>query len=39
MFRAHVLIIRWSKLHYTASGNNKQIGDEHMVLETYRGMK
>ena len=32
MFRAHVLIIRRSKLHYTASGIIKPIGgdDEHM---------
>ena len=26
MFRAHVLIIRWSKLHYTASGIITPIG-------------
>jgi len=26
MFRAHVLIIKRSKLHYTASGINKPIG-------------
>jgi len=47
MFRAHVLIIIMrSKLHYTASGIITPIGvqfwppdDEHMVLETCRGMK
>jgi len=26
MFQAHVLIIRWSKLHYTASGIITPIG-------------
>ena len=26
MFRAHVLIIRWSELHYTASGIITHIG-------------
>jgi len=30
MFRAHVLIIRRSKLYYTASGFIKPVGDEHM---------
>ena len=35
MFRAHVLIIRRSKLHYTASGIITTIS----VLETCRGMK
>jgi len=51
MFRAHVLIIRRSKLHYTASGIIKPIGDclvqvlFHVstcfehVLEICRGMK
>ena len=64
-FEHHVLIIRRSKLYYTASGIIKPIGgrpvhrtatyrcddiicciisfsppdDEHMVLETCRGMK
>jgi hypothetical protein len=51
-FEHHVLIIRTSKLHYTASGIITPIGvmigctmqflppdDEHMVLETCRGMK
>jgi len=33
-FEHHVLIIRRSKLHCTASPD-----DEHMVLETCRGMK
>jgi len=45
MFRAHVLIIRRSKLYYTASGIITPVGmmippdDEHMMLETCRGMK
>ena len=33
MFQAHVLIIRRSKLHYTASGIVTPIGD-HLVHET-----
>jgi len=36
MFRAHVLIIRRSKLHYTASGIITPVAH---VLETCRGMK
>jgi len=51
MFRVHVLIIRRSKLYYTASGIFTPIGvqrlynviltsdDERMVLEKCRGMK
>ena len=47
-FEHHVLIVRRSELYYTASGIITPIGgrpvhrlrdDEHMVLETYRGMK
>ena len=52
-FEDHVLIVRRSKLYYTASGIITPIGlmipeavqysfdpdDEHMVLETCRGMK
>ena len=43
-FEHYVLIIRRSKLYYTASGINTPIGmmipdDEHMVLETCIGMK
>jgi len=39
MFRNHVLIIRRSKLYYTAAGIITPIGDERVVLETCRGMK
>ena len=54
MFRAHVLIVRRSKLYYTATGIITPTecddtrgciiqfwppDDEHMVLETCRGMK
>ena len=38
MFQAHVLIIRKSKLHYTASGIITPIGGR-LVHETCRGMK
>ena len=62
-FEHHVLVVRKSKLYYTASGIITPLGvmipeatyrcddtrgcmiqflspdDEHMVLETYRGMK
>ena len=52
-FEHHVLIVRRSKLYYTASGIITPIGgrpvhgtatytppdDEHMMLETCRGMK
>jgi hypothetical protein len=43
-FEHHVLIVRRSKLCYTASGIITPIGvmipdDEHMVLETCTGMK
>jgi hypothetical protein len=45
-FEHHVLIVRRSKLYYTAFGFITPIGvmipeadDEHMVLETCRGMK
>jgi len=43
MFRAHVLIIKRSKLYYTASGIITPIGVMILfrahVLETCRGMK
>ena len=38
MFRAHVLVIRRSKLHYTASGIIKPVGGRlvHMLRECTR---
>jgi len=38
MFRAYVLIIRWSKLHYTASGIITTIGGL-LVHEAQRDLK
>jgi len=41
MFRAHVLIIRRSKLYYTASGIITHIGDRlvHRMRETATAIK
>jgi len=35
MFRAHVLIIRRSKLHYTASGIITPIGDDEYMCSKH----